>query len=326
MGNLLSKYLKKEVINMCGEFADSQPFPKVYLSTCPMCGSSDSEIIINEYPSEDICKKTQKILICKNCGLVYKNPVISKAMYSYYPKTNWVGDDYFYQRAANLENNFKDFYKDKKKPSVIVEIGPGHGFFSKILKKIFPEAKLILIETSYSCAEDLNQKIEGAFVVPESIENIRHFDFDVDLYFISGVDYLFPNIRDCFNKIFETMSDNAHMYIERNVFTTNSGYVSFAINTKNDMFFQNELMTTWFYPEQYEAFLSLYFDVCEKTQSEYKVSEAKTGFSKGYFCKKTKNITKPSFYKGKSWYTENKAILDKLPLVPLYDLYANREA
>ena len=283
---------------------------KALFFSCHMCGSYDSEILTPAFLADGSFCNFQKIVMCKKCGLVYKNPVIPELNKLVYSKDSWGDGTTFKRRISDLVSYLSDFLKSNL-PRTIIEIGPGPGWLSMALKEILPNSKYLLFEASEDVAQVTAQNMPDSTVIPSSIEEVRINNDFVDLAIVCGVDYLFSDFRSSINKIYSSITKDGYIYIERNVFVETEAYAFFPIRTYRDLFGQNVLMTTWFSVDQYKQFLKMFFDIV--SERSFLLDEA-DGFKSvihGFLCKKKTIINE--YYDGNTlWYEKNMASLGRL--------------
>ena len=115
---------------------------------------------------------------------------------------------------------------------------------------------------------------------------------------VCGVDYLFSDYRTSMNKIYDSLSENGYLYIERNVFVDSEAYAGFPINSYRDLFGQNALMTTWFSVDQYRIYLLQYYEVLFERSFVHDETDGHKCIIYGFLCQKKKKCdnVKMSFY------------------------------
>lgn len=283
---------------------------KSIFSPCHMCGSYDSEILTPAFLVDGSLCKFQRIVICKKCGLVYKNPVIPDLNKLVYDKHSWSDGTTFQKRFSELSSYLSEFLGNIS-PGTILEIGPGPGWLAMSLHELVRDSKYILLEASEEVARLTRENLPHATVIPASIEEAEIRNEFVDLAIVCGVDYLFSDFRGAIQKIYRSLSDNGYIYIERNVFVETEAYAWFPIKTLKDLFGQNVLMTTWFAVDQYKEFLNLFFEVISHKSFLHDETDGYKCIIHGFFCKK--KAIGPEYYDGKtSWYETNTVSLSRL--------------
>jgi len=277
---------------------------------CHMCGSYDSEMLTSAYLADGSFCKFQQIVICKKCGLVYKNPVIPELNTLSYSKISWGDGTIFKKRISSLTLFLSGFFKEIS-PKTIMEIGPGPGWLAMSLQELFPASKYILFEASQDVAELTKQNLPNATVIPATIDEAYINNDFADLAIVCGVDYLFPDFRRAIEKIHKLLTINGYLYIERNVFVESEAYVGFPIKSYKDLFGSNVLMTTWFAVDQYKQFLSLFFDIVSEKSFFHDETDGFKCIINGFLCKK--KVIRSEYYHGNtSWYETNMASLRRL--------------
>lgn len=277
---------------------------------CHMCGSYDSEMLTPAYLADGSFCKFQQIVICRKCGLVYKNPVIPELNNISYSKKSWGDGTTFKKRISSLTSFLSEFLKEIS-PKTIMEIGPGPGWLAMYLQKLFPTSKYILFEASEDVAELTKQNLPDATVIPSAIDEVYIGNNFAELALVCGVDYLFPDFRSGIEKIHKSLSRNGFLYIERNVFVESEAYVGMPIRTFKDLFGANVLMTTWFAFDQYKQFLALFFDIVSERSFVHDEIDGFKCIIHGFLCKK--KVISSAYYDGStSWYETNIISLGRL--------------
>lgn len=282
---------------------------EAFYSLCHMCGAHNYSVLTPAYlPNGDFCS-IQKIVICKDCGLVYKNPVIPKINNFSYTPSSWGDGEIFKNEAAVLSSYLSSF--NELSPGVIAELGPGPGWLAMSLKQHYPDANYIMFEISEDLASIAKKNVPDALVFPFSIDDVKLDPEFVDLAIVSGVDYLFNDFLSSIRKIHRTLCRDGYIYISRNVFVEAEAYIGQPINSYKDLFGSNLLMTTWFSVSQYRSFLSHFFDIISERSIVYSETEGCKSIAYAYLCKKR---TPSSNYVpcSESWYEENTESLRRL--------------
>ncbi len=278
--------------------------------SCHMCGSYDSEILTPAFLADGSFCNFQKIVICKKCGLVYKNPVIPELNKLVYDKYSWGDGSIFQKRISSLASYLSEFLENIQ-PKTILEIGPGPGWLAMSLHKLLPNSKYVLFEPSEEVALLTKKNLPDLTVIPTSLEEAFVREGFVEFVLVCGVDYLFPDLRRAIEKIYTSLSRDGYIYIERNVFVDTEAYAWFPIKTFKDLFGQNALMTTWFAVDQYKQFLNLFFDIVSERSYLHDETDGYKCVINGYLCKKKK--MEDEYYCGEtSWYSSNLASLERL--------------
>ena len=277
---------------------------------CHMCGSYDAKTVTAAFLADGGFCNFQNIVICKKCGLVYKNPVIPELNKIVYDKHSWGDGAAFNKRISDLSSYLSDFLK-RVSPKTIMEIGPGPGWLAMAIKKILPDSQFLLFEASDDVVELTKQNLPDETVIPSSIEEVSIKKDSIDFALVCGVDYLFSDFRGAINKIYTSLKSGGYLYIERNVFVEAEAYAWFPIRTYKDLFGQNALMTTWFAVDQYREFLNLYFEVVSQTSFLLNETDGHKCVIHGFLCKK-KPVTREYYEGNVSWYEQNMASLGRL--------------
>lgn len=283
---------------------------KAFFSPCHMCGSYESEVLTAAFLADGSLCKFQKIMICKKCGLVYKNPVIPELNKLVYCKGSWLDGAIFKKRISEL-TLFLSGFLEEISPKTIMEIGPGPGWLAMSLQELLPNSKYILLEASEEVAQVTKDNLPNATVIPSALDEACIKRDFVDLALVCGVDYLFPDFYSGIKKIYDAIAATGYLYIERNVFVETEAYAWFPIRSFRDLFGQNVLMTTWFSLEQYKHFLSLFFNVVSERSFFHDETDGYKCIIHGFLCKK-KTITTEYYDGNVSWYEKNMASLGRL--------------
>ncbi|TDJ03652.1 MAG: methyltransferase domain-containing protein [Caldithrix sp.] len=110
-------------------------------NTCCLCGSNDSTFIDTGLPTE----KTGRNVICRVCGLIYHNPVMSEEEITEFYRQQYAGD-YHDSTAMQLGEvtsrlNFLNKHIKSSKLSTVIEIGCARGDFLNQFKKTGAEVR-----------------------------------------------------------------------------------------------------------------------------------------------------------------------------------------
>ena len=160
---------------------------KVYYNSCYLCGS---------YNSEKLCSaffKTKKfplenIVICKDCGLVYKHPVIPEYEILHYMEKDHWKKPYFGNKLAKTAKFVASSVPKLKANSTIVDIGAAAGNLLHSLSKYFPTCKLIGIEPSIDACNHAYSLNNSLRMLPCTLDECVIGDTSIDLITAIGVD------------------------------------------------------------------------------------------------------------------------------------------
>lgn len=194
-------------------------------ASCHMCGSLDNEFIMHVVLDDQSLCPLQKVYICTRCGLIYRNPTIPSRSQFKYGASAWDGNPYYLEKSIETCKLLLDFFQNKGKPKIILEIGAGHGHLSMQLVKAFPDALLVICEPSEQCAFILASKLPNALVFPCTLDEISNLSLHPDIVIACGVDYLFHHHRSAINNIYNILNNGGVFYVERNAFTTINKYL-----------------------------------------------------------------------------------------------------
>jgi len=250
---------------------------KSFFFKCINCRSSRQEILFPAFHAnkQDIY---QNIVMCCDCGAIFRNPVIPDLRVRHYETpSSWSADT-----CSNLFERMFRFTAEKiasnktlKDGDFFLDIGPGPGWLTKEITKLFPHSQPVLLEPGAETAKTAKRNNPGAIVIPAQIDEAC-IDVKFPLIIASGVDYLFSDARACMNNISEMMTDDGVFYIQRNVFVDQQSYWRQPIYDLDDLFGLNSMMNFWPNKDQFIEYLGQFFTV-KGTQEfifeEYTINE-----------------------------------------------------
>jgi SAM-dependent methyltransferase len=270
---------------------------KVYKQSCALCGKNKPEILFPASFKRKI-NPYENIVICTNCGLVYKYPIVPESEIIHYMTVGHWKSPYFDKKL----NGTADFIS-KKVPcegGSILDIGAAAGHLLNHLSKRYPKASLTGLEPSKNACNEakvLNKKLK---MVTATIETATLPKNSFDLITAIGVDYLFLDHVKGLIKINDLLCPTGVFYIERNVFLTSKAYVSTAINNRDDLFGMNAMMKNWFTKDQMTLQLSKFFEVIGENAVVSNIVKGHKNIHYGWLCKKrtqTVSVNIPNKYK-----------------------------
>jgi hypothetical protein len=232
----------------------------VRYANCVLCGSWDYAEICPAFYKD---KKMDfgRIVMCGNCGLVYKTPIVSweNAVGGHYKSHKAWKSRAFRKKYARTA----EYLKDKIKPkSTVLDIGAATGeFLSQLSKRV--DINCVAIEPSRDVAAMIKRNVSRCVVLPGAIESVNIGGFKPDFTTALGVDYLFVDHDTALYNI-SNMSAVGKFYIERNVFLEMKSFVGSPVRTKADLFGTNSMINYWFTEEQFDLQLAKYFHIDDK--------------------------------------------------------------
>jgi len=275
---------------------------KVYKQPCALCGVNNPEILFPASFKRKI-NKHENIVICKNCGLVYKYPIVPESEIVHYMTVGHWKSAYFDKKLTGTADFI--YKKLPHERQSILDIGAAAGHLLNHLAKKYPNAKLTGIEPSkHACneAKALNSKVN---MVTATIETTTLPKNSFDLITAIGVDYLFLDHVKGLLKINELLRTDGVFYIERNVFLNSKAYVSTVIDNRDDLFGMNSMMKNWFTIDQMTLHLSRFFEIIGKNSVISNIIKGHKNIHYGWLCKKRAkqiNVTIPNKYKENKTY------------------------
>jgi ubiquinone/menaquinone biosynthesis C-methylase UbiE len=161
--------------------------------SCPVCNSTDNRIIRSYRGSSNVFRSLQ-LTMCNTCSMVFTNPMpsewdLTSFNASYFKnahggKSNTKVADSFFNGIAKLRYQFVKNYLEniKKDVKIVLEIGPGPGYFATHWVNKHPDTNYIAVESDSSCYPSL-QKV-GIKIISDMDELQENY---VDLVVISHV-------------------------------------------------------------------------------------------------------------------------------------------
>lgn len=279
----------------------------LYLS-CPMCTGLDHQILFPSFYKK-VASAFQNIVICRQCGLVFRNPQVPDENVMRYSPASW-GDGRIF--AERMQNN-ADYLKGRvslAKDDYILDVGTGPGWLLSAVLKRFPDAKGIGIEPIPEVAKMAKANCARAIVLPSTLDEASFPKEMFSLILVCGVDYLFTDHRSAMDLLWSWLKKDGHLYIERNVFVEQEAYTGHDILGLADLFGSNQLMSTWFAREQFKAYIDCNFEVLDVRRYDQDVTpRGLRNTLDGLFCRK-RPIKRE--YDRRSWYAENLSRIELL--------------
>lgn len=262
---------------------------------CHVCGSFELDAL---FPStyRDKAVNIQVVGLCRNCGLLYRNPLIPDLCAPQYSKpSEWDAEHIpaaFAERFSLLTAEFA-----KRRPvgrgEIFLDVGAGPGWLAEYMEKAFPEAIPVLLEPAAEVAIDTKRRHPSAAVLPSMLSDCFLPKDSFSLIIVCGVDYLFHNHRREMETLRSLLRDDGVLYIERNVFIDQRSYFRSPILDMDDMCGSNPQMNTWFSRPQFAEYLAEFFDVFDTIS--YVSGDSPAPYSdrinelSGFFCRKRTN-------------------------------------
>lgn len=187
---------------------------------CLVCGSNNHELI-SDRGQFNI---PLRVVICKDCGLVFLNPRWTKQRYAAFYKTEY---DRYYRPAisdqkteasvssddlicARLKNNTG---LEQNKCQRILDIGSGTGESLLRLNTIFPYARMYAIESSDSSRFFLEKNMIKVITSDVDDQWFKQYQNTFDLVIMRHVLEHFLNPLEVLKKVRQTLSSTGLIYI-----------------------------------------------------------------------------------------------------------------
>ncbi len=205
------------------------------------------------------------VYMCNVCGLVFKpilNPNGDLSPRSVYTTASWSGFRAAHQERLRTLAQIVARETRLASDDAIVDVGAGIGLLYEELGKIVPGLrKYVAVEPVLEIATYLKTAHPSLFVLNGEINDVVLPERAFKVALVSCVDYLFSDIRAAFEKIRSLLSDDGMVFIQRNVFVDQEGYIGQPIADLDGLFSTNPIMRNWFHTEQYVEFVGQFFDV-----------------------------------------------------------------
>ena len=210
---------------------------KTYFLPCAVCGSIESERIA---PIENM----QAIVICRHCGLVYRNPQVPGLR----PAAGTVDDIALQTRArAWAEDISKRVTLEAGE--YFLDVASGGGFVAQELSRRFPAAGAVLLEPDMAQIEHAKRRNLAAAVLPSSLEEADLPSGAFSLVIAAGVDHRFAHHRRDMQTLVDLLAPAGTLYIERTVFI--------------DRYAEQPEANTWFGREQFREYVAQFVEIYE---------------------------------------------------------------
>ncbi len=183
-----------------------------------VCGSHKNKKLFNF----DRYLLKNRIVTCKNCGLIFANPMLKKSFLQdfyqsdiyrklYNHKFNKNIDDIFLEEGDNSINafNFLEKFVLHKKNLNIIEIGSGHHSNLVNFKQLGNLYAIDYSEESKKMAKKIGIRFEQG-----GVEALKKLDIKFDIIILSHVIEHFQDFRNDMLEIRKFSSENSLFYIE----------------------------------------------------------------------------------------------------------------
>ena len=247
------------------------------MPVCPYCSSEDAK---PQLP-------TSKALFhfCSVCGVVFKelddesHGELTETVYS---TQSW-GEDRAKSIAAHgprLKGTL-DWYQSQsplKGSDHYLDIGAGVGVLVHYLCEGFgiKQSNISALEPVSEIAQLLQAQYPAAGVFNQNLEQVDRdaFSRDIDGVFCFGVDYLFRDLNIAFQTIKSLAKDGGRVMISRNIFLNMPCfYGGVRIQTAEQLFEPNPLISVFMFPDQYKELLERWFKITASIVADEKYSE-----------------------------------------------------
>lgn len=200
-------------------------FKKNYICKPCLCGSKRNKLLFKF----DRYNLNTRVVLCKNCGLVYANRILPKKdLTEFYASDSYrffynvldngvlkFKDDYFLdEQIENLESTIhplsiiEDFYTFNSN-EIILELGSGFAQVSRSLKR---KGKLICVDYSDKAVNYLQEKRVEAY--RGGTEVLEKLNLKYDLIILSHVVEHFYDFKKDLINIIKYLNDEGKIYIE----------------------------------------------------------------------------------------------------------------
>jgi trans-aconitate methyltransferase len=301
---------------------------KSYFLSCPVCLSSSQEVLFPGFKKNFADNNTyidpfQNIVLCQDCGAVFRNPVVPDLNAALYQAPHHWGSSEDQRRyeerlefvAASISQRVKFQAGD-----LVVDIGGGPGWLARKLIDLFPCIRVVLCEPAVENAKFAKSQAASLIAVPSSIEEFVTTPNTFALVTATGVDYLFLDHRAAMLKISEMMREGGTLYIERNLFVEQEAYHGIPIFDHEDMFLNN-MANFWPGKQQFVEYLSTFFDILDHIEYNFGETLGLKCQMVGVFCKKRANPNPSTSVAVTNRYTQHlNALKERASVSSLADL------
>lgn len=195
------------------------------IEPCPVCGSADVKVIGAYHGTHPIFTGLKRVHCC-SCGMVFADPMPGEELLGQYNASffasyfasvhgNHTRDPLsmaFFSGIAHLRIFYITRYLDKYNinVSVLLEVGPGQGFFARNFLEKHPETTYMAIETDTSCYTSLKEM--GVRLVDDSSKS--EDNMPVDLVVMSHVLEHVSNPREFISNATRNLHKGGSLFIE----------------------------------------------------------------------------------------------------------------
>jgi len=235
---------------------------KSFFMDCVVCGSLDSQPLFPSFFRTEV-SSAQMVVMCRDCGLVYRNPHIPDICADHYDNVgSWEGEHVYIERLRHVAEKIRS-HVTLESGDHFLEIGCGPGWLAEQLAAAFPQAQPVLLEPSINVAKQAQQRVPRAAVLPGVLKEAVLPEGVFSCVVACGVDYLFQHHRKDIERMHALLRDGGIVYIERNVFLGQRALTKRPMFDADDLFGLNHRVNTWFGREQFVEYLSEFFEIVE---------------------------------------------------------------
>lgn len=168
------------------------------MTICPIC-SSNHRISLRKYKSNSTVLSNIELTKCKNCELVFANPMPTQDAWTLYNSDYFnvahggiaidLNSINFFRGIAVIRMKYilKYFKSNSITLNSILEIGPGVGHLAAKWLEFFPELNYSVVETDKSCHSSLKKLGVNVFNNIENIPESSSFDLVIHSHVLEHV-------------------------------------------------------------------------------------------------------------------------------------------
>lgn len=244
----------------------AQAVPAI-LTACPVCDGLDHHKLFpafhgqfheGNYQQSGFCR-FQNVVICRDCGAVFRNPVIpSLNVVHYQSPANW--DPLVFRRRFDLLAEMLVRRVVGTGACRHLDVGAGPGWLVESLRRHLPQLRSVMIEPSPAVAASIIADTAD-MVLPSYVHETRLPAQGFNLITVCGVDYLFNDHRRDMDHIVSALAEDGVLYVERNVFLDQKAFCGFPIRDLEDLFGANAMMSLWLGRDQFVDYMGRYVEV-----------------------------------------------------------------
>jgi hypothetical protein len=213
---------------------------KAFFVPCAVCGSFDCERLT---ASEEPQRIQQPVVVCRNCGFVYRNPRVPEL-----DEPEKARED---TETALAESSAMQVASRTTlaKGDLLLEIWCGDGTFAHALTTKFPGCNAVLLESDVALVDQAKRRNLPAAVLPSTLDESDLPEEAFALVVIRRADHRFANHRKAFERLVSLLRYGGTLYVERDVFV--------------ETFRDEPGINTWFGRDQFVEYLRGLVDVFE---------------------------------------------------------------